>query len=133
MDWKLYSQQRHHYLYYSLMAILYDNNCIACSSFTFSSQKVRRDLTILNLSIVKFYSQQHHHYLCNKGYTTCNSFTFSYQEVILDLTILNSRRDANDLPGNSLPAIFEMQLVVNGVNQRLLSSGLSGWEKCLES
>ncbi|KAK6269753.1 hypothetical protein POUND7_006858 [Theobroma cacao] len=94
MDWKLYSQQRHHYLCYSLMAIL-----------------------------------------CKKDCTTCNSFTFFSQEVSLGLMILNSRerRDANDLPANSLPAIFEMQLAVNGVNQHLLSSGSSDWENCLES
>ncbi|EOY12510.1 Uncharacterized protein TCM_031001 [Theobroma cacao] len=49
--------------------------------------------------------------LCKKDCTTCNSFTFFSQEVSLGLMILNSRkeRDANDLPANSLPAIFEIQ------------------------
>ncbi|KAK6269765.1 hypothetical protein POUND7_006870 [Theobroma cacao] len=53
MDWKLFSQQCHHYLCYSLMAILYDNNCTACNSFTFSSQKVRLGLMILNLRKIR--------------------------------------------------------------------------------
>ncbi|XP_017979974.1 PREDICTED: uncharacterized protein LOC18593637 isoform X1 [Theobroma cacao] len=93
MNRKLYSQQHHHCLCYSLMVILYNNDC-----------------------------------------TTCNSFTFSSLEVSLGPTILNSRerRDANDLPANSLPAIIEMQLSVNGVKQHLVRSGSSDWKKCME-